>query len=239
MEEVISYTETYQNKTFMKSVLFNNILCLLPIALWLMQPVRIRAQEVGKERHIFAAHTGVGLYTGNMLGIAGNTSGLRTGVTWAGSYTYLAGHTPVRGGFGVLYQGNRYSNKQPNSDDQITTHYLAPQLSIHSGGAKWHGAFTIGCGYQWYTNHSSVYGNPRKVTMNKVAGNIGASCEYRLARHWGISAQANYILAKSSSYSVNYHDRIWEVRPGYNFNGEKRVRDISQLSFSAGIQYHL
>jgi len=71
--------------------------------------------------------------------------------------------------------------------------------------------------------------------MNKWAANFGVGGEYHLFTHWGISARISYILAYSSEYSVRYHHKEWMVQPHYPMNGSD---DISQLSFSAGINYH-
>ena len=71
--------------------------------------------------------------------------------------------------------------------------------------------------------------------MNKWAANFGVGGEYHLFTHWGISARISYILAYSGEYSVRYHHKEWMVQPHYPMNGSD---DISQLSFSAGINYH-
>lgn len=138
-------------------------------------------------------------------------------------------------GFGVLYQGSRYTNDMPNSSDKIQTHYFAPQFSLHWLKQQFSLYFTTGTGYQLYQDNSTVYDKPRKVSMNKWAANFGIGGEYRAFTHWGVSARINYILAYSGEYSVRYHDKEWIVQPHYPMKG---ADDISQLGFSVGINYH-
>ena len=87
------------------------------------------AQFGTSERSILSLQTGPTFYTGKLIGVAGHSSSLRNGIGWSGSYTYLIGNKPaIRVGFGVLYQGSRYTNDMPNSSDKIQTHYFAPQF---------------------------------------------------------------------------------------------------------------
>jgi hypothetical protein len=161
---------------------------------------------------------------------------LRNGIGWSGSYTYLVGSKPaIRAGFGILYQGSRYTGNTPNTTDKIQTHYFAPQFSLHWLKQQFDLYFTTGTGYQLYKDNSMVYDKPRKVSMNKWAANFGIGGEYHPFTHWGISARISYILAYSGEYSVRYHHKEWMVQPHYPMNGSD---DISQLSFSAGINYH-
>ena len=194
------------------------------------------AQSDHRKRSILSVHTGLARYTGKLTGVAGHSSDLRNGIGWAGSYTYLVGNDPsVKVGFGMLYQGARYTGDTPHSTDRIQTHYVAPQFSMHWLKQSFGLYVTAGTGYQFYKDHSTVYDKPRKVSMNKWAANFGMGGEYRPFAHWGISARINYILAYSGEYSVRYHDREWLVWPHYPLKGSN---DISQLSFSAGINYH-
>lgn len=194
------------------------------------------AQSGSKERSILSLQAGPTLYTGKLIGVAGNSSSLRNGVGWSGSYTYLVGNKPtIKVGFGVLYQGNRYTGDTANSTDKIQTHYFAPQFSLYWLKQSFSLYFATGTGYQLYKDNSTVYDKPRKVSMNKWAANFGIGGEYRPFKHWGISAKINYILAYSGEYSVRYHDKEWMVQPHYPSHGSD---DISQLSFSAGINYH-
>lgn len=171
-----------------------------------------------------------------LIGIAGYSSNLRNGIGWSGSYTYLVGNKPaIRAGFGILYQGSRYTGNTTNTTDKIQTHYFAPQFSLHWLKQQFDWYFTTGTGYQLYKDDSMVYDKPRKVSMNKWAANFGVGGEYHLFTHWGISARISYILAYSGEYSVRYHHKEWMVQPHYPMNGSD---DISQLSFSAGINYH-
>lgn len=194
------------------------------------------AQSARKERSILSLQTGPTCYTGKLIGVAGHSSNLRNGIGWSGSYTYLVGNKPaIKVGFGVLYQGNRYTGDTQNSTDKIQTHYFAPQFSLHWLKQSFSLHFATGTGYQLYKDNSTVYEKPRKVSMNKWAANFGIGGEYRPFHHWGISAKINYILAYSGEYSVRYHDKEWTVMPNYPIKGSD---DISQLSFSAGINYH-
>ena len=125
---------------------------------------------------------------------------------------------------------------------------IAGYSSNLRNGIGWSGSYTylvgnkpairagFGILYQGsrYTD-SMVYDKPRKVSMNKWAANFGVGGEYHLFTHWGISARISYILAYSGEYSVRYHHKEWMVQPHYPMNGSD---DISQLSFSAGINYH-
>ena len=106
-------------------------LCFLLTAMLLYSSV-LYAQFGTSERSILSLQTGPTFYTGKLIGVAGHSSSLRNGIGWSGSYTYLIGNKPaIRVGFGVLYQGSRYTNDMPNSSDKIQTHYFAPQFSLH------------------------------------------------------------------------------------------------------------
>lgn len=210
-------------------------LCFLLAAMLLYSSV-LYAQSGTNKHSILSLQTGPTLYTGKLIGIAGHPSSLRNGIGWSGSYTYLVGSKPViRAGFGILYQGSRYTGNTPNTTDKIQTHYFAPQFSLHWQKQPFDLYFTTGTGYQLYKDNSMVYDKPRKVSMNKWAANFGVGGEYCPFTHWGISAKINYILAYSGEYSVRYHHKEWMVQPHYPMNGSD---DISQLSFSAGINYH-
>lgn len=212
-----------------------NKLSFLVSVVWLCLPA-LHAQSDISQKSILSFQSGPVLYTGKLVGVAGHSSDLRNGVGWSGNYTYLIGNKPaLKVGFGILYQGSRYTDDALNSTDKIQTHYVAPQFSLHWLKRQFSLSFTAGTGYQWYKNNSTVYGKPRKVSMNKWAANLGIGGEYRFFDCWGVSARVNYILARSGEYSVRYHDKEWLVRPHYPINGSD---DISQLSFSAGINYH-
>lgn len=196
----------------------------------------LHAQSDTSQRSVLSLQAGPTFFTGSLVGVAGHTSDLRNGTGWAGSYTYLVGKKPFfKVGFGVLYQGSRYTGETPHSTDKIQTHYFAPQFSMHWMKRLFSLHFTFGTGYQLYADNSTVYAKPRKVSMNKWAANVGIGGEYRPFTHWGIGAKVNYILAASGQYSVRYHDQEWEVMPHYPLGGSD---DISQLSISAGIHYH-
>ena len=202
----------------------------------LLCPTSLYAQSGTDKRSVLSFQTGPTLYTGKLIGIAGYSSSLRNGIGWSGSYTYLVGNKPaIRAGFGILYQGSRYTGNTTNTTDKIQTHYFAPQFSLHWLKQQFDLYFTTGTGYQLYKDNSMVYDKPRKVSMNKWAANFGIGGEYHPFTHWGISARISYILAYSGEYSVRYHHKEWMVQPHYPMNGSD---DISQLSFSAGINYH-
>lgn len=204
-------------------------------AMWLCSSA-LYAQSGTAERSILSFHTGLARYTGELTGVAGHSSDLRNGISWSGSYTYLAGKDPsLKAGLGMLYQGSRYSHDMPDSTDRIQTHYVAPQFSMHWLKQSFGLYVVVGAGYRFYKDNSTVYDKPRKVSMNKWAANVGIGGEYRPFARWGISAKINYILAYSDKYSVRYHDKEWLVQPHYPVSGSN---DISQLSFSAGINYH-
>ena len=81
----------------------------------LLCPTSLYAQSGTDKRSVLSFQTGPTLYTGKLIGIAGYSSNLRNGIGWSGSYTYLVGNKPaIRAGFGILYQGSRYTNDMPN-----------------------------------------------------------------------------------------------------------------------------
>ena len=98
----------------------------------LLCPTSLYAQSGTDKRSVLSFQTGPTLYTGKLIGIAGYSSNLRNGIGWSGSYTYLVGNKPaIRAGFGILYQGSRYTGNTTNTTDKIQTHYFAPQFSLH------------------------------------------------------------------------------------------------------------
>lgn len=189
--------------------------------------------------HLLGVQMGAAFYTGDMLGVANAPSDLRNGFSWAANYTYLFGQNKrVRFGLGGLYQGSRYAHEESLARDQITTHFLAPQLSVCFSSAPFLWGVSAGVGYQLYANHGSIYDRPRRLSMNKVAGNIRLEGTWLFSQRWGLSARLNYIHAFSDSYTVRYHGESWEVRPGYNLD-DAVWYDISQLSLSLGLHYQL
>ena len=72
-----------------------------------------------------------------------------------------------------------------------------------------------GIGYQFYKDKSKVYGKPRNVSMDKLAGNLALSGEYFLTSHWGASARLNWLASSTETYSVKYHDEKWNVKSCY------------------------
>ena len=145
----------------------------------LLCPTSLYAQSGTDKRSVLSFQTGPTLYTGKLIGIAGYSSNLRNGIGWSGSYTYLVGNKPaIRAGFGILYQGSRYTGNTTNTTDKIQTHYFAPQFSLHWLKQQFDWYFTTGTGYQLYKDDSMVYDKPRKVSMNKWAANFGVGGEY-------------------------------------------------------------
>ena len=141
----------------------------------LLCPTSLYAQSGTDKRSVLSFQTGPTLYTGKLIGIAGYSSNLRNGIGWSGSYTYLVGNKPaIRAGFGILYQGSRYTGNTTNTTDKIQTHYFAPQFSLHWLKQQFDWYFTTGTGYQLYKDDSMVYDKPRKVSMNKWAANFGS-----------------------------------------------------------------
>ena len=85
----------------------------------LLCPTSLYAQSGTDKRSVLSFQTGPTLYTGKLIGIAGYSSNLRNGIGWSGSYTYLVGNKPaIRAGFGILYQGSRYTGNTTNTTDK-------------------------------------------------------------------------------------------------------------------------
>lgn len=104
-------------------------LCFLPTAMLLYSSV-LYAQFGTSERSILSLQTGPTFYTGKLIGVAVHSSSLRNGIGWSGSYTYLIGNKPaIRVGFGVLYQGSRYTSVCCTTS--LKEEYFLEQLALN------------------------------------------------------------------------------------------------------------
>ena len=107
------------------------------------------------------------------------------GVAWDVSYLAQVAGRKLKFGVGVLYQGSSYKNTHDTGADKILMHYMAPQISLTMVKKHYQLQLAGGIGYQFYKDKSKVYGKPRDVSMDKLAGNLALSGEYFLTSHWG------------------------------------------------------
>lgn len=208
----------------------------------LIQVVSLSAQEASIEKSMFSVHAGPSWYLGKMIGITNNSdayrSDLRNGVAWDVNY-YFLGDKYISNSFkfspGLIYQGSQYKNTHEGGSDKILMHYVAPQIALFMVKQKYNLSLSTGLGYQHYKDKSFVYGNPRDVSMNKLAYNLSAGGEYLFSRHVGVSAKLNWIVTSSESYSVRYHGQKWQVEsPELSEGGGC----FSQLSLLVGMNFH-
>lgn len=208
----------------------------------LIQVVSLSAQEASIGKSMFSVHAGPSWYLGKMIGITNNSdayrSDLRNGVAWDVNY-YFLGDKYISNSFkfapGLIYQGSRYKNTHEGGSDKILMHYVAPQIALFMVKQKYNLSLSTGLGYQHYKDKSFVYGNPRDVSMNKLAYNLSAGGEYLFSRHVGVSAKLNWIVTSSESYSVRYHGQKWQVEsPELSEGGGC----FSQLSLLVGMNFH-
>lgn len=202
--------------------------------------IPIYAQNDTSRKSILSVHVGPSWYVGQLMGITDNTNSysndLRKGIAWEVSYWF-----PRKGPFekgikvgpGFIYQGSLYKKAQENSSDKIAMHYLAPQLGLFFFQNRYQIQLSTGIGYQFYSNKSQVYGKPRDVSMDKLAGNISLIGEYFLAKQWGLSAKLNWLISDSERYKVSYHGNSWEVEHPQTGEGY-----FGQLSLIFGLNYH-
>lgn len=220
-------------KTFLKAVL-----CATAGVLFIS--TRLHAQNEHARKSMLTVHTGPSWYVGNLMGITNFSDSyrndVRKGIAWDIAYWY-PGKAPFETGTrvapGLLYQGSVYKNSHDDGSDKILEHYLAPQCGLFFIRNRYQ--LNVACGIGWLFNHnkSIVYDHPRKISMNRLAGNLSCGGEYFLAKQWGLSAQLNYIFSSSESYTVDYHDKYWAVmhpKTGYGYFG--------QLSLLFGLNYH-
>lgn len=208
----------------------------------LIQVVSLSAQEASIGKSMFSVHAGPSWYLGKMIGITNNSdayrSDLRNGVAWDVNY-YFLGDKYISNSFkfapGLIYQGSRYKDTHEGGSDKILMHYVAPQIALFMVKQKYNLSLSTGLGYQHYKDKSFVYGNPRDVSMNKLAYNLSAGGEYLFSRHVGVSAKLNWIVTSSDSYSVRYHGQKWQVEsPELSEGGGC----FSQLSLLVGMNFH-
>lgn len=160
-------------------------------------------------------------------------SDLRKGVAWDVSYLAQVAGRKLKFGVGVLYQGSSYKNTHDTGADKILMHYMAPQVSLTMVKKHYQLQLAGGIGYQFYKDKSKVYGKPRDVSMDKLAGNLTLSGEYFLTSHWGASARLNWLASSTETYSVKYHDEKWNVE-----NPKTGTGYFGQLSLVFGLNYH-
>lgn len=208
----------------------------------LIQVVSLSAQEASIGKSMFSVHAGPSWYLGKMIGITNNSdayrSDLRNGVAWDVNY-YFLGDKYISNSFkfapGLIYQGSRYKDAHEGPSDKILMHYVAPQIALFMVKQKYNLSLSTGLGYQHYKDKSFVYGNPRDVSMNKLAYNLSAGGEYLFSRHIGVSAKLNWIVTSSESYSVRYHGQKWQVESPELSDGGGC---FSQLSLLVGMNFH-
>lgn len=197
----------------------------------------LQSQDIHKEKFILSVQAGPSWYVGDLTGITDNTSKymdkLRKGVTWNGAFTYLFGRSAIKGGVGLIYQGNRYTNDKATSSDEINMNYIGPRMSLFYMKKKFSVHCALGPGYMIYRDYSIVYNKPRNVHFNQIAFHAAIGGEYLLIPQLGIAVQASWTGTETSHYNVNYHDKEWLVTPS-QAGGDT----ISTLSLSAGINYH-
>ncbi len=208
--------------------------CLLVCVLF---TTALQAQGSEDKNSNLSVHIGPSWYLGHWMGITDRTDaycdGLRKGMAWDVSYFQLLVGRRLKFGLGFLYQGSSYKNTHETGSDKIQMHYLAPQLVWAYVQKRYQIQFSDGLGYQFYHDKSTVYGKPRKVSMNKWAANLALSGEYYLTRHWGVSGRLNWLISGSERYSVDYHNEHWEVKHPNTGSGY-----FGQLSLTFGLNYH-
>lgn len=214
--------------------------CTLLLALLTGFCLALQAQDHPNTRSIFSLHAGPSWQVGELMGItlrdAGYRRDLRPGVAWEASYWYT-GDRPagkgVKAGPGFLYEGSLHKAAHTDGSDKIAMHYMAPQLGVFFFQRKCLFRLSAGVGYLRYADHSTVYGKPRKVNMNKLACNLSAGGEYLLTDRWGVSAELNWLISSSQSYRVEYHRQHYKVE--HPLSGEGY---FGRLSLLFGLNYH-
>lgn len=203
----------------------------------LLLTASLYSQSVNNRNSTLSVHVGPSWYLGTQMGITDRTDSyrddLRKGIAWDASYFQQVAGQALKFGVGLLYQGSSYKNTHEDGGDKIMMHYLAPQISLSLMHEHYQIQFSGGVGYQFYRDKSTVYGNPRDVSMNKLAGNLALSGEYYLSRHWGVSGKLNWLASSSERYSVEYHAQKWNVENPKTGSGY-----FGQLSLTFGLNYH-
>lgn len=205
--------------------------------LWgMLTAISLHAQNAGDKKSFLSVHAGPSWYLGELMGITDRSdayrSDLRKGVAWDASCLTFSSGT-LRFGGGVLYQGSSYKNTHENGADKIQEHYIAPQIALAMVKKHYSLQLSGGAGYQFYKDRSKVYDKSRKVSMNKLAGNLAFSGEYFLNGNWGISGRLNWVISDSEAYSVKYHGETWNVK-----NAKDGTGYFGQLSLLFGLNYH-
>ena len=199
----------------------------------------LRAQSVLAYHSSLSVQVGPACYTGRFLGLthagADYRDDLRRGVAWSVDYWWRGargdGHR-VRVQPGLLYQGSTYSGSWQNGSDRLHLHYIAPQFGLFGGRDRWLWQASVGAGYQFFKNHSRVYGRDRRVSMNKLAANLSAGGEYAFTHHWAVALRLHWLLSTSDRYNVSYHDEHWNVEHPATGEGY-----FGQLSLQAGLAW--
>ena len=199
----------------------------------------LRAQNVFAGRSSLSVQAGPSWYTGRFLGLthagADYRDDLRRGVAWSVDYWWRGVRDKgrhVRVQPGLLYQGSTYSNSWQDGSDRLHLHYIAPQFGLFGGRDRWLWQASVGAGYQFFKNHSRVYGRDRRVSMNKLAANLSAGGEYAFAHHWAVALRLHWLLSASDCYNVAYHDEHWNVEHPATGEGY-----FGQLSLQAGLAW--
>ena len=212
----------------LKKLLYLATFCILLISGYL------HAEEPAK-MHSVSLHIGYANMLGGTAGLTNSAHSyerdLCSGISWDAQY-YL--HPKGMFGFGLFY--SRYSAKGSleHSSDHIYTHYIAPQFALYClSNERVNVRLNIGTGYLRYKNNSMVYEKDRRVSGQRMAGNIGVNAEYMLTSHWGVSADLQYVFTNLRKVESNYHGETITVR----FPSEDRLK-VSRLNISLGIGYH-
>lgn len=201
--------------------------------------IRLAAQETAaqntvRQKHTFSFRAGYG----NMLkGTSGLTKqshsyerDLSEGVVWDAQYDY---HLIKGLGIGFLYSGFSSKGSHDEGSDRVYTHYAAPQLGIYCFENR-HVfiRLDIGVGGMAYRNYSKVFGKSRKVKGSSIAANVGANATWKIARHWNLEADIQYVMSGLSKIYSYYHDERITVK----FNKDRL--SLSRLNLSAGVSYN-
>lgn len=219
----------------------NRRLYTLLLALLAGFGLSLQAQDTPNPHSIFSLHAGPSWQVGELMGItlrdAGYRQDLRPGVAWEADYWYT-GQRPagkgVKAGPGFIYQGSLYKAAHADGTDKIGMHYVAPQLGVFFFQQKCLFQLSAGVGYLRYANHSTVYGKPRNVNMNKLACNLSGGGEYLLTPRWGVSARLDWMISSSESYRVEYHQEHYNVKHPQSGEGY-----FGRLLLLFGLNYHL
>lgn len=205
--------------------------CIVLSMLFLVVSMETLAQSTDL-RQSFAIHVGYGNMVKGTDGLTNSSSSykdqLSQGISWDAQYFFR----PIKVlGIGFLYSGYTSNGSHKEGSDQLYTHYLAPQIGLYAVSADYFTLrFNLGVGGMIYRNNSEVFGKERRVRSSSVAANVGANAAYRIARHWSVEADIQYIPSQTKKIRSHYHDETIAVRfpDGLSF---------SRLNLSAGVAY--